>query len=56
MARPSSEVAEIFRRHGAVWRQANRGHVSLGQFKVRSAIENCRTAVLGGHSAISYNS
>ena len=25
------------------------GHVSLGQLKVMSAIERCRTAVLGGH-------
>ena len=27
------------------------GHVSLGQLKVMSAIENCRTAALGGHVA-----
>jgi hypothetical protein len=45
------EVADIFRRHGPAWRQANAGHVSLGQFKVMSAIENCRTAALGGHVA-----
>jgi hypothetical protein len=45
------EVAEIFRDHGAAWRQANRGHVSLGQLKAMSAIESCRTAVLGGHIA-----
>src|SRR5712691_11849416 len=31
------------------WREANRGHVSLGQLKVMSAIERCRTAALGGH-------
>jgi hypothetical protein len=31
------------------WRQANAGHVSLGQMKVMSAIERCRTAALGGH-------
>ena len=49
MARPSLEVADIFRDHGAAWRDANRGHVSLGQLKVMSAIENCRTAALGGH-------
>ena len=30
---------------------ANRGHVSLGQLKVMSAIESCRTAALGGHVA-----
>jgi hypothetical protein len=45
------EVADIFRGHGAAWRQANAGHVSLGQLKVMSAIESCRTAALGGHVA-----
>ena len=51
MSRPSLEVADIFRGHGPAWRQANAGHVSLGQLKVMSAIENCRTAALGGHVA-----
>ena len=51
MPRPSLEVADIFRVHGAAWRQANAGHVSLGQLKVMSAIERCRTAALGGHVA-----
>ena len=45
------EVADIFRAHGAAWVQANRGHVSLGQLKVISAIKACRTAALGGHVA-----
>jgi hypothetical protein len=45
------EVADIFRDHGAAWREANRGHVSLAQMKVMSAIESCRTAALGGHVA-----
>ena len=49
MSRPSLEVADIFRAHGPAWREANAGHVSLGQLKVMSAIENCRTAALGGH-------
>ena len=49
MGRPALEVADIFRDHGPAWRNANRGHVSLGQLKVMSAIENCRTAALGGH-------
>ncbi len=49
MSRPELEVADIFRDHGAAWRQANAGHVSLGQMKVMSAIERCRTAALGGH-------
>jgi hypothetical protein len=51
MARPHLEVADVFRGHGAPWREANRGHISLGQLKVMSAIENCRTAALGGHVA-----
>ncbi len=59
------EVADIFRAHGAAWRRANAGHLSLGQLKVMSAIEQCRTAALGGHvaacqdcghSVIAYNS
>ena len=49
MARPALEVADIFRNHGAAWRKANAGHVSLGQLKVMSAIESCRTVALGGH-------
>jgi hypothetical protein len=51
LARSRLEVADIFRRHGPAWRQANAGHVSLGQLKVMSAIESCRTAALGGHVA-----
>src|SRR5262245_37334454 len=67
MDRRGLEVADIFRDHGPAWREANRGHLSLGQLKVMSAIERCRTAALGGHvarcdndacgyTAISYNS
>jgi putative transposase/transposase-like zinc-binding protein len=51
MSRPMLEVADIFRDHGAAWRRANAGHVSLDQLKVMSAIERCRTAALGGHVA-----
>jgi hypothetical protein len=63
--RPALEVADIFRSHGAAWRKANAGHLSLGQLKAMAAIEACRTAELGGHVAacedcghavISYNS
>ncbi|MER9260400.1 IS91 family transposase [Mesorhizobium sp. M0619] len=49
MRRPSLEVADIFLRHGAAWRAAQAGHLSLGQLKVMSTIETCRTAALGGH-------
>jgi hypothetical protein len=51
MSRPALEVADIFRDHGAAWRSANAGHLSLDQLKVMSAIERCRTAALGGHVA-----
>jgi Putative transposase/Transposase zinc-binding domain len=51
VSRPALEVADIFRDFGAAWRRANAGHVSLGQMKVMSAIERCRTAALGGHVA-----
>ena len=65
MPRSVLEVADIFRRHGPAWRQANAGHVRLDQLKVMSAIESCRTAALGGHvvrcedcayTTIAYNS
>jgi hypothetical protein len=51
MPRERLEVADIFRAHGAAWRRARAGHISLGQLKVMSAIEACRTAALGGHVA-----
>jgi hypothetical protein len=47
--RPALDVADIFRVHGPAWRLAQAGHLSLGQLKVMSAIEACRTAALGGH-------
>ena len=65
MRRATLEVADIFREFGSAWRQAQRGHLSLGQLKVMSAIEQCRSAALGGHvlrcegcgtDQVSYNS
>jgi hypothetical protein len=47
--RASLEVADIFRAEGAGYRAVHAGHLSLAQLKVMSAIENCRTAALGGH-------
>ena len=47
--RTSVEVADIFRAAGRAYRAAHAGHLSLAQLKVMSAIENCRTAALGGH-------
>jgi hypothetical protein len=49
MSRQALEVADIFRAQGPAWRQAHQGHISLGQLKVMSAIEACRSAALGGH-------
>ncbi|WDF73926.1 IS91 family transposase [Novosphingobium sp. KACC 22771] len=47
--RASLEVADIFLSAGPAYRAAHAGHLSLGQLKVMTAIENCRTAALGGH-------
>ena len=47
--RASIEVADIFRAAGPAYRAARAGHLSLDQLKVMSAIEHCRTAVIGGH-------
>jgi hypothetical protein len=43
------EVGDIFRAHGERYRREHRGHLSLGQLQVMSAIEQCRTDHLGGH-------
>ena len=51
MSRPKLEIADIFRTHGPAYRRENAGHLNLPQLKVMSAIENCRTAALGGHVA-----
>jgi hypothetical protein len=49
VTRPRLEVADVFRRHGPAWRAANEGHLSPAQRRVMSAVELCRTVVLGGH-------
>ena len=41
------EVADVFRSLGSQWRKS--ANLSLGQLKVVSAIEQCRSAALGGH-------
>jgi hypothetical protein len=65
VGRSALEVADIFRTHGPAWREAQHGHLSLAQLKVMSAIEQCRSAALGGHvlrcegcgaDQVSYNS
>jgi len=47
VGRCALEVADIFRLHGPALRAG--GHLSVGQLKVMSAIERCRSAALGGH-------
>ncbi|MGE0304130.1 MAG: IS91 family transposase [Phycisphaerales bacterium] len=49
MSRPALEVADIVRTSGATYRARHAGHLSLGQLRVMSAIEACRTSSLGGH-------
>src|SRR6516164_6970365 len=46
---PALEVADIFRRHGAAFRQAHAGHLGCVERRIMSAITTCRTAALGGH-------
>ncbi len=47
MPRPTLEVADIFRQHGADYRESH--PLPLEQLNVMRAIEVCRTATLGGH-------
>jgi hypothetical protein len=65
VGRTALEVADIFRICGPAWHEQQRGHLSLAQLKVMSAIERCRSAAPGGHvlhcdgcgaDQVSYNS
>jgi hypothetical protein len=49
MDRPKLEVADVFRRYGEAYRQEHGASLSMAQRRVMTAIEVCRTAVLGGH-------
>src|SRR5467141_507318 len=49
MDRPKLEVADVFRRYGAAYREQHGASMSTGQRRVMNAIEVCRTAALGGH-------
>jgi hypothetical protein len=49
MPRGAAEVAEVFRRYGDAYRQQHGSSLSTPQRRVMSAIEQCRTAALGGH-------
>ena len=65
MDRPTLEVADIFRRYGDAYRREAAVSLASAQGRVMTAIETCRTAVLGchveacdacGHQRIAYNS
>jgi hypothetical protein len=65
MSRPTLEVADLIRAQGNRFLDRYRASFSFQQLKVFRAIQNCRTAALGGHldsctrcghQAISYNS
>ncbi len=49
MDRPKFEVADVFRRYGAAYRLQHGASLSVAQRRVMTAIESCRTALLGGH-------
>ncbi len=49
MSREKLEVADVFRTCGQPYRDEHQGHLSLAQLKVMSAVEHCRSEVLGGH-------
>ena len=49
MDRPKLEVADVLRHYGEAYRQEHGASLSMAQRRVLTAIEVCRTAVLGGH-------
>lgn len=49
MDRPRLEVADVIRRYGEAYRLNHCASMSAEQRRVMTAIEVCRTAVLGGH-------
>ena len=49
MDRQKFELADVFHRYGADYRQQHGASLSVAQRRVMNAIEVCRTAVLGGH-------
>ena len=49
MDRTKFEVADVFRRYGEAYRQEYGASLCTAQRRAMTAIEVCRTAVLGGH-------
>ena len=48
MSRPRLEVADVFRRYGDAFRARCEGSLTALQRRVMAAVEQCRTAALGG--------
>ena len=49
MAREGLEVVDVFRRFGPAFRDRHSASLSTARWRAMRAIENCRTAALGGH-------
>jgi hypothetical protein len=49
MDRPTPQVADVFRRYGDTYRDQAGSLLSTAHRRVMTAIEQCRTAALGGH-------
>jgi hypothetical protein len=49
MSRTGLEVADIFRHFGQAFRDQHGASLSRARRRAMAAIENCRTAALGGH-------
>jgi hypothetical protein len=49
MGRPTLTVGDVFRRYGDAYRAEAGPLLSPSQRRVMTAIEQCRTAALGGH-------
>lgn len=49
MPREGLEVADVFRRFGPAFREQHGASLSGARRRAMIAIENCRTAALGGH-------
>jgi hypothetical protein len=49
MSRTGLEVADVFRHFGQAFRDQHGASLSRARWRAMAAIENCRTAALGGH-------
>ena len=49
MPRPRIEINDIFRQYGAIYKKKYAESMSLSQQRAMTAIQGCRTAILGGH-------